>query len=185
MPDWRDLRFIPVAKPLTIISPEAEEIRSAWLAANAAAEETVKHAGVAVRKAVECGRKLMEARDQHTIRQGKRRTGDFQAWLAAELPEIPQATAYRWIKLAESPEELWKDAISLRQAYIDVGILPAPAPNPQGEGETKPADNYVVHLARAERALQLQISHVAKMSTQEKKLLKDRLEPLVHIYQAL
>lgn len=153
------------------------EILTAYHEVQDAAKDAVYKAGMAVRKAVECGHKLIAAREE--------RRGTFTAWIEQELKEIGTATAYRWIKLAESPESLWRDAVSLRQAYIAVGLLPEPEPlNPGGDNQ-RPAGNYLVHIARAERALSIQISDIRHMPKPERKLLKERLAPLVEIWRAL
>ena len=154
----------------------AEEIRAAYLATMEEAEVAVKHIGASIRKAVACGKKLIQAKAE--------RPGTFDAWLAAEVPEICAMTAWRWRKLAEAPEALWANATSLRQAYIDVGILPAPAPAEVGESN-RPAGNYLVYLSRAERALRRQFAEIGKLSRDERTSLKARLEPLVKIYAEL
>lgn len=164
-----------LANPL----PElAERILVAYQEAQNAARDAVHRAGIAVRKAVDCGRLLVQARDAF------RERGGFVAFLEQQWPESV-ATAYRWIKLAESPEELWRDATSLRQAYIAVGLLPEPEPGGSSEESQKPAWNYLVHLARAERALQRQLKEVATLSRKERDLLKERIKPWVEIYQRL
>lgn len=157
-------------------SVTAEMIRDDFHRAMEEARLAAGHAGCAIRLAVECGKKLARAKEE--------RSGEFDAWLEREVPEISAMTSWRWRKLAAAPEALYANASSLRQAYIDVGILPAPAPAEEGE-PARPAGNYLVHLARAERALHRQLSEVARLPRKEKDLLKKRLEPLVKLYAEL
>jgi hypothetical protein len=173
---WKDVQLVPSTPTAPITD---EELNAAWHAAQAAGAEAAHKAGVAVRLAVECGRKLMIAQDQ--------RAGAFVAWLESDATPIDASTAYRWIRLAKAPEELWKDAAGLRQAYIACGILPATPPSEPGAENEKPAGNYLVHLARAERALktQLSVEKIRSLSKDDRTTLKERLTPLVEIWRAL
>ena len=157
----------------------ASRLREAHAAAIEAARAAVRGCGEAVQKAAACGRVLLEARD------ALKEKGCFVSWIEANWPEGGIRTAYRWMKLAESPEELWQDAVSLRQAYIAVGLLPEPGPAEHSPDENKPQWNYLVHLARAERALQKQREELDRLSRKEKDVLKERLRPWVEMFNRL
>lgn len=158
-----------------------ERVLAARDAAEAAAMDAVRQCGEAVRRAAECGRLLTQLREHLRGSQG------WEAWLRDVWGggADRRTTAYRWMRLGEAPEELLTNATSLRQAYIAVGLLPAAEPTPLPPGAEKPAWNYLVHLSRAERALQKQRQELARLSSQERSVLKERLRPLVEVYNAL
>lgn len=105
----------------------AEAIRHAFAEAARLAKETTGYASKAVSKALECGRLLLE-------QKAALGHGSWLEWLDANVPEIGDRTARKYMALAKrNYDSDLTDSASLRQAYLATGIIPAPeekAPSP-------------------------------------------------------
>jgi hypothetical protein len=112
----------------------SEQILAAHAQAHAFAEQAKGYASDAVAKAVECGQLLI----QQKAALGH---GSWLDWLARNLPEIKRETVRKYMKIAKvaygsiakaDKEEIatsggnLKDASSLRQPFVAIGLLPVP-----------------------------------------------------------
>ncbi|PTY02755.1 hypothetical protein DB346_08240 [Verrucomicrobia bacterium LW23] len=67
--------------------------------------------------ALECGKLLLEQKESLPH-------GEWLPWLAANTPEISDATARRYIRLAKHADQLDLTTIgTLRQAYLAIGVV--------------------------------------------------------------
>lgn len=107
----------------------AEQIRETFEQANALATDARTVASDAIAKALECGRLLTKQKESLGH-------GSWLEWLDANVPEISDRTARKYMALAKRNHGSdLNDMASLRQAYLATGIIPAPA-----EKEPSPAD---------------------------------------------
>lgn len=134
----------PIEK--AVIQQEATRLNELYQKIETLANTTKATGREAVLLAIEAGRALIEVKKQVGH-------GNFMLWVEANLT-FTERTAQRYIRLAESnPTHVsdlegpssFSDAITVRQAYVAAGILPAPEPPPHtGEGKTRanPFDWY-------------------------------------------
>lgn len=105
----------------------AEQIRKAFRDANRIAADARTVASEAVAKAIQCGQLLLE-------QKAALGHGSWLEWLDANVPEIGDRTARKYMALAKrNYDSDLTDSASLRQAYLATGIIPAPeekAPSP-------------------------------------------------------
>ncbi len=116
----------------------APQIREAYQEANQLAEQARGYASQAVAKAVECGRLLIQQKESIGH-------GSWLEWIEFNLPDISEVTVRRYMRVAKAAGEIsdstqvianqasdrspvtdLSDAATLKQAYIALGILPAP-----------------------------------------------------------
>lgn len=158
--------------------PTPEELWSQYDEAHVAASEATRNAGKAVALALRCGRSF------RAVRHFAGKDGDFRAIIREAIPELPDATIDRWIKMEERSGDLLSNPHALRQAFLSIGLLPEPEPV-ETSREEKPWWNYVAHLGRAERAIRDQVQDFETLTPWQKETLKKRLQPLVEIYGRL
>jgi hypothetical protein len=104
----------------------APQIRQAFEDANRLATDARGVAAEAISKALECGRLLVQQKESLGH-------GSWLEWLDANLPEISDRTARKYMALAKRNHGSdLTDAASLRQAYLATGIIPAPEEKPAG-----------------------------------------------------
>ena len=98
----------------------ASQIREAYQNANSLATDAKTIAADAISKAIECGRLLIQQKESLGH-------GSWLEWLDANVPEISDRTARKYMVLAKRNHGSdLNDAASLRQAYIATGIIPSP-----------------------------------------------------------
>jgi hypothetical protein len=170
--------------PLEIVAPDVTEIQEAVRVAVGCLHETAARIEHTITKVIVAGRMLMAKREQVEH-------GEWMAWIEKNVTEpldVTYATTRNWIKLAEfmeKKEAQLEDAATVRQAYILAGLLKEPESSSGGSG--KDAGNYLVHISRLERAIRSQIDArpIAKWSQQDRAILRQRLAPLVQIFEEL
>jgi len=105
----------------------APQIREAFQDSNRLANDARGVASDAISKALECGRLLIQQKESIGH-------GSWLEWLDANVPEISDRTARKYMALAKRNHDSdLTDSASLRQAYLATGIIPAPeekAPSP-------------------------------------------------------
>jgi len=104
----------------------AEEINALLPKIDAALEAERTYAGQAFKAAFRTGQYLLAA-------QTKAEKGTWGIWLEKNCGGLSTATAYRYIGLAKKFSHVrnGNGTMTLRQAYIDCGILPKEAPAPK------------------------------------------------------
>ena len=158
------------------------EIRSAVREALALRDETMALVKRSVAAVARAGALLNRAKAAH-------QHGDFMAWVKANVLEISYETATRWMKLAlfaETHPKQLDEAATVRQAYILAGILPEPESN-SGGGGTSGGDAYLTYLVRSATHITARLSQrpITEWPVEDRRVLRERLEPLVKIYQQL
>jgi hypothetical protein len=132
----------------------SEQILAAHAQAHAFAEQAKGYASDAVAKAIECGQLLI----QQKAALGH---GSWLDWLARNLPEIKRETVRKYMQIAKvahgsiadadkgeittSGGNL-KDASSLRQAFVAIGLLPVPENKPEALDPNKPWVRFTRYL---------------------------------------
>lgn len=107
----------------------AESINYAYERAIESAANAREMGSMAVQQAVACGKFMAE---QHAV-VGRSAWGQ---WLAANCPKISYEIARRWMICAKTYHgRIPDDCASLRQLYVECGILPRPEVK---EGEPQP-----------------------------------------------
>ena len=98
----------------------ALQIRDAYVESNRLAAEARGVASQAIAKALECGQLLLQQKQSLSH-------GGWLSWLDTNLPEISESTARRYMALAKrSCVTDLNESAPLQQAYLAIGILPAP-----------------------------------------------------------
>lgn len=96
----------------------ARSINAAHAAAEASAKQCVSGMDEAIKHALICGQKLIDAKEQAGH-------GYFMQWREDHCPKIGHATANRYMRLAaKCAHVISLKPGSLRQAYIEAGIMP-------------------------------------------------------------
>jgi hypothetical protein len=108
------------SEPVEVLSL-AQRIIILYREAQQQGASAITSANLAVRKAIECGAALLDARREHQR--------NFATWMEFNLGEIPQRTAYRYLALAEKLEEagISVDQLgerALTELYREFGLLP-------------------------------------------------------------
>jgi len=99
----------------------AEQIRTVFQEANKLAENARGTASDAITKALECGQLLIQQKESLGH-------GSWLEWLDANLPEMTDRTARKYMALAKRNHGSdLTDAATLRKAYLAAGIIPSPA----------------------------------------------------------
>lgn len=156
----------------------AEGVATA-LKARDAAIAAVKYA---IKKALDVGRLLRTAK-------GELEHGEFMQWVEGAELGVSYDTIGRWMKLAEKAEthgEQIENAQSVRQAYLLAGLLPEP--ESEGGSRSNGAGNaFLTFLTRSATHLQAQLSQrpLTQWPLEDRRVLRDRLAPLVEIYEQL
>jgi hypothetical protein len=102
----------------------ASQIREAYQNANRLATDARAVASEAIAKALECGNLLIQQKKSLGH-------GSWLEWLDANLPEVSDRTARKYMALAKRNHgSNLTDAASLRQAYLTTGIIPEPGEKP-------------------------------------------------------
>jgi len=126
----------------------AAQIREAYREANQLADEAKGYASQAVAKAIECGQLLI--RQKESIGHGS-----WLEWQAKNLPDMKRETVRKYMQIAKVAQENLpdrdadesqipttggnlKNAASLRQAFVAIGLLPAPENKPETSDSNKP-----------------------------------------------
>lgn len=118
-----------------------EQIREAFQDANRLATNARGVASEAVAKAIHCGQLLLQQKESLGH-------GSWLQWLDANVPEISEWTARRYMALAKRAHVSdLNDTATVRQAYLATGILPSPAATEAGPPDpNKPWVRYVRFL---------------------------------------
>jgi hypothetical protein len=110
--------------------------------------------------------------------------GNWLSWLDQHFGDVTPRTAQKWMKLSVAVEKKEIDfdgARGIRDAYMLSGIIPDPPES--SPHKTHTAANYLVHLDRFEA--EMRDIDVTKLSSQDRSLLKQRLQRIVRIYELL
>jgi hypothetical protein len=167
-----------------VIPKDVAEINDAVAQANDLLTKTMELVPQAIKAMIVAGSKLKKKREQ--IPQG-----DWYTWLESNVKNCSRETARRWIRLAEFNEThkgKLNDATSVRQAYQLAGLLPeSESGSSSSGGRATDADAYLVHLLRSETYISAQIAAqpIDEWPKQRRESLKERLQPLVEIYERL
>jgi len=98
----------------------ASQIREAYQNANRLATDARAVASDAIAKALECGQLLIQQKESLGH-------GSWLEWLDANVPEITDRTARRYMALAKRTHvSVLNDTATVRQAYLATGIIPSP-----------------------------------------------------------
>jgi hypothetical protein len=132
----------------------SEQILAAHAQAHAFAEQAKGYASEAVAKAVECGQLLI----QQKAALGH---GSWMDWQAKNLPDMKRETVRKYMQIAnvahgtvaDSEREQittgggnLKNAASLRQAFVAIGLLPVPENKPEAPDPNKPWVRFTRYL---------------------------------------
>jgi hypothetical protein len=169
---------------LEVITADVAAIQNAVREAQGSIAQAAAAIEFGLAKVVNAGRMLKAARERFEH-------GEWMSWLKENVLdplEITYQTTRNWIKLAEFAERKGTqldNSSTVRQAYQLAGILPE-AESSSGSGG-KEAGNYLVHISRLERAIRTQVEArpIAKWSREDRMILKQRLQPLVAIFEEL
>lgn len=167
------------------ISPDlnlAPQILESYRAANALAEQAKSYVSDAVLKAVECGRLLNQ-------QKAALARGGWLAWLDANVPEISDRTARRYMALATRTNDTdLTDIATLRQAYLATGIIPEA---PEKEEETPNPNKPWVKFIRPLDAFRLwynrrvEKGNIDTWPEDSRRILKNELRWFVNLYEKL
>jgi len=159
--------------------PDVETLRGHYESAMVAASEASRYTGRAVALALRAGKTFRAVK--HFAPKGS----DFREIIREAIPELPDTTIDKWIRMEEQSGDLLSNPSKLKQAFLSIGLLPEPEPREASEKENKPWWNYVSHLGRAKRAIFEQIPDFRALRDFERAALKKELEPLVEIFKKL
>lgn len=126
----------------------AAQIREAYREANQLAEQSKGYASQAVSKAIECGQLLIQ-------QKASLGHGSWLDWQAEHLPDMKRETVRKYMQIAKVAQGYLpdrdsaegqipttggnlKNAASLRQAFVAIGLLPAPDSKPEVPDPNKP-----------------------------------------------
>jgi len=159
--------------------PDVETLRGHYESAMVAASVASRYTGRAVALALRAGKTFRAVK--HFAPKGS----DFREIIREAIPELPDTTIDKWIRMEEQSGDLLSNPSKLKQAFLSIGLLPEQEPGEASEKESKPWLNYVAHIGRAERAIREQVSDFGTLTTFERETLKKRLAPLVEIFKKL
>lgn len=109
--------------------------------------------------------------------------GEWENWCEEHLPELKERSRQRWMRLATLDKEGKLDlesARGLRHAYRLANLLPD---NDSGSAKTNQRTNYLVHLSRLIRSLDLM--DLEALKPRELSDLRERLVPIVKFHQRI
>ena len=171
----------------------APQIIAAFDEANQLAEQAKGYASLAVAKAIECGKLLIQQKKSLGY-------GDWYEWIDINLPKISYDTVQRYMRLAKAVSQLpdnqgedaahvrLLDAATLRQAFIAVGIIPMP-PKPGDEplDPNKPWVEFVRWLDGFRLWFQrrIDVAPLENWTEEARRLLKNELHWFVELYERL
>jgi hypothetical protein len=153
---------------------EIREISELIASADKVGGKAVEFSVSRLNTCVEIGKRLNQWKKQ--LGHGK-----WDAFVSQHFPDLPKPTRSRWQKLAAAVTAGRIDPLNargLRNAYILIGILPEAEPSAkEGKGDSV---SYLLHIARALAALKG--VDLAKLGSDELRMLKDRLRPIVSLF---
>lgn len=132
----------------------AGQILAAHAQAHAFAEQAKGYASEAVGKAIECGQLLIQQKSALGH-------GSWMDWQAEHLPGMKRETVRKYMQIAKvargavadaQAEQITtsggnlKDAASLRQAFVAIGLLPVPENRQQSPDPNKPWVKFTRYL---------------------------------------
>ena len=159
----------------------APQIRETYRESIQLAEVAKERASLAVSKALECGQLLIQ--QKQAIGHGS-----WLDWLYANLPELTDRTARRYMALAKRTHVSdLNDTTMARQAFLTTGILPMPV-----EKSTKPDPNKPwVRFTRFLRGFRLWYNKridenpLDKWEEDSRRILKNELRWFADLYERL
>ncbi len=160
----------------------ATQILEAYRESNRLAEEAKGVASGAVAKALECGQLLL--RQKESLGHGS-----WLEWLDANVPEMTEWTARRYMALAKRAHvpDL-KDAATVRQAYLATGIIPSdPVKEPGPPDPNKPWVKFIKPLDAFRLWYQKRIEQggIDTWPEDSRRILKNELRWIVQLYKRL
>ena len=167
---------------------DVEKLRGLVRNALRSRERAMALIGVTIRRMVAAGAELTRAK-------GEIGHGAFAEWLAGcgivgdEEGQVSYPTVTRWMRLAQfaalRPGDLDK-AQTVTQAYRLAGILPEIETQSSG-GDGNGSGSVIVQLAKVERSLTMQLAArpIEQWASEDRALLRQRLEPLVELFEKL
>ena len=134
----------------------ADQIRQAHIDAVTIAEHAKGYASEAVAKAIECGQLLIQQKEALGH-------GSWMEWQTENLPDIKRETVRKYMQVAKAargslpaPESdagqittsggNLKNAASLRQAFVAIGLLPEPENKAEDNNPNKPWVKFIRFL---------------------------------------
>lgn len=154
----------------TITEDQIKELATLIAQATEAGDSATSFSAHRLRICVDVGRRLTQAK--MLIPRGQ-----WEQWCSDHLPDLPERSRQRWMRLAEADAKGCLDlesARGLRHAYTLAGLLPDGDGN-HGRQAEKPV-SYVVHIARL--VSNLQRINIDALSPGERNELKTRLAPV-------
>lgn len=163
------------------LSTTDDELRAAIKAALDARDQTMASVQYAIVKALDAGR-LLRAKKRELEH------GEFLSWMEGAELGVGYEVCRRWMKLAEKAElegDQIESAQSLRQAYTLTGLLPES--ETAGGTASSSGNSFLTFLTRSATHLQAQLSQrpLKEWPLEDRRVLRDRLKPLVEIYEVL
>ena len=175
----------------------AGKIRAVHAEAQVSAEQAKTYASHAVAKAVECGQLLLQQKE--ALGHGK-----WLDWQANNLPEISHDTVSRYMRVAKAATKVLpaaqgvddsnfasvrnlEDTPTLKQAYMALGLLPAPEKKPEVVDPNKPWVKFTRHLDGFRLWFNKRMDE-APLSTwpeDSRRILKNELRWFVQLYERL
>jgi hypothetical protein len=174
----KELSVIEAKERNAVLAKLAGEITDLHLSACHKAKRCHDIGADAVNDARLCGQKLEEARF-HVPH------GGWKDWLKENCSDISYETATRYIRVSKMSHVTdLSGCASLRQAYIECGILPAPEPTPEKQDHPITASDLLRFAGFAAKITPETFSTVM-LADDQKATLRERLKPAHDAYLAL
>jgi hypothetical protein len=172
----------PMSNQLATTTVNVDELRADVVEALNTCEAGMEKLRASVAAKVRAGKKFAQAKEELPH-------GAFMDWVVITTPDIDHKTATRWIKLAvfvETHRERLDDETTVRGAYILAGILPEPQSS-TGGGSAPQTAAWLTSLVRSATHISARLAQrpIAEWPRTELCLLRERLKPLVEIFQQL
>ena len=169
---------------MQLVSREDVELRAVIVCAQLSMDRAKKTVMEAIADRVRAGALLLDRREQIGH-------GHWQDWLeeTLDVDGFSYESATRWMRLArfaKTHAHRLESAHSVRQAYQLAGILPEPEGGGT-TGSTSAGNAYLTYLVRSVTHISARVSQrpIGDWPEDERRLLVQRLEPLVDFYREL
>lgn len=161
-----------------------DKIRETYAASIAHANQAKTSAGEAINKAVECGQYLIEAKT--AVGHGR-----WYEWLANPNHgfDLTSETARKYMSLAAFVNRggSLEDVQGMRQAYIAAGILTEPHREQGAHSQGERSQSWLSWTMKLTEEFQRLSDHggIASIEEGERATMKEKLRPIVEIYERL
>jgi hypothetical protein len=152
----------------------ATKINETYTESLSLAQGAKEQASLAIQKVIECGQYLIEAKQSVGH-------GNWGTWLSANVRNLSQDTATRYMKLAQTPHDMLKDAYSIRQAYICAGILDKPGNPSAGQNHDPDGVNWINLLSKMTVQIErlFDTKPISQWADVERETFVERAKPIV------